>query len=74
MSDRIIGNCSLCGGAVTVPAIWHGVIPPTPTCSKCGAVAKQRGPTIEMERPTKPHVSTTDTADIGDLLKKVRDV
>lgn len=37
--QRAIGTCSQCGGLVTVPAVWAGVIPPTPTCSACGAVA-----------------------------------
>lgn len=49
MADVTLGTCSLCGGAVTVPAIWHGVIPPTPTCSSCGAVKREHGPIIEMQ-------------------------
>lgn len=75
MNTNVIGTCSLCGGAVTVPAIWHGIIPPVPTCAKCGATAKQYGPTIEMERPTKPiTVTTTNANDVAELLRKVRDV
>ena len=31
----------MCGGTVWVPAVWYGVIPPTPTCKRCGAVATQ---------------------------------
>lgn len=49
---RAIGKCSLCGGRVTVPTIWLGVIPPTPTCESCGAVAETPGPVIPM-RPKK---------------------
>lgn len=51
MSNKVIGTCSLCGGSVCVPTIWHGVYPPRPRCSRCGAVAKQTGPVIEMEKP-----------------------
>ncbi len=45
----VIGSCSLCGGAVRVPAVWHGVIPPTPMCERCGAVAAlAQAPVIPM--------------------------
>lgn len=56
MNDRTIGTCSLCGGAVTVPMVWMGVIPPTPTCSSCGAHRASHGPVIEMEQPYRPGV------------------
>ena len=36
-----IGTCSRCGGAVQVPEFWSGMIPPTPTCIRCGAKAKE---------------------------------
>jgi len=49
--NQTIGTCSLCGGRVTLPTVWHGVAPPTPTCESCHATAKSHGPTIEMERP-----------------------
>lgn len=46
-----VGTCSLCRGPVTVPMVWSGIIPPTPTCASCGAVKKSAyGPTIEMEK------------------------
>lgn len=46
----IIGTCSLCNGAVSVPSIWGGIVPPTPTCNRCGATAKpNHGPVIPME-------------------------
>lgn len=54
MNDRTIGTCSLCGGPVTVPSVWMGVVPPTPTCSSCGATA--HGPVIEMARPYRPGI------------------
>lgn len=47
-----IGTCSICGGRVSVPQVWHGIIPPTPTCEACGAVAAETyGPVIPMQRP-----------------------
>lgn len=46
-----IGQCSLCGGRVTVPTVWHGIYPPVPTCESCGATAKASGPVIPMEKP-----------------------
>lgn len=44
----ILGACSLCGGEVTIPTVWHGVIPPTPTCSRCHAVENKA--VIPMQR------------------------
>lgn len=37
---RILGECSICGGDVTVPDIFWSVVPPTPTCEKCGAIPR----------------------------------
>ena len=47
--EKEVGTCGNCGGRVMLPTIWHSVVPPVPTCSSCGARAKQRGPVIEME-------------------------
>lgn len=48
--EHTIGTCDLCGGAVTVPSPWYGVIPPIPTCSRCGATsAEPYGPKIKMK-------------------------
>lgn len=59
--DSTVGTCSLCGGRVTVPSPWYGVIPPTPRCEGCGAEAADHGPVIQM-RPAKPWIiRTTDT-------------
>lgn len=45
----VIGTCSICGGAVTVPTAWSGVVPPVPTCASCGAIKNQPyGPVIDM--------------------------
>lgn len=47
---RIIGTCSICQGPVTVPECWHGIHPPTPECSQCGAQPVNAfGPTIPMQ-------------------------
>lgn len=60
MSEISVGTCSLCGGPVTVPAVWGGVIPPTPTCKQCGAVpADSHGPVREMKRPIKTNSTSS---------------
>lgn len=46
---NVIGTCSLCGGAVCTPELWGGVLPPQPTCNRCGAVAANHGPIIPMK-------------------------
>lgn len=57
----VIGSCSLCGGAVRVPAVWRGVIPPTPTCERCGAIAAQaQAPVIPMVPRGHYRVSFTE--------------
>lgn len=60
MSDKTIGTCSICAGPVTVPAVWMGVHPPTPSCGGCGAVPEaHHGPVINMRprpRPEPAHV------------------
>lgn len=56
-----LGSCSLCGGPVSVALVWHGVIPPTPKCERCGAVkADSYGPVIPMI-PHQPVQTQTDT-------------
>ncbi len=61
----IIGTCSICGGAVTVPTIWAGTVPPTPTCTSCGAIKKETfGPVIDMV-PTQRHRTTVDMPKFG---------
>ena len=51
---RILGTCSLCGGAVGIPETWMGEVPPIPKCISCGATRKQpHGPMIDMEKPQK---------------------
>jgi hypothetical protein len=51
MNVKVVGKCGICGGRVVVPAVWLGVIPPTPTCEKCGAVVDDTAflPTLPMK-------------------------
>jgi len=50
VSHRIIGTCSLCGGRIGIPNIWHGIYPPEPQCLNCYAVAADSGPVIPMRQ------------------------
>ena len=53
MADRIIGICGNCGGKVALfSGAWFGVVPPKPTCTKCGSVSAQQTivlPVLPME-------------------------
>jgi hypothetical protein len=49
-----VGRCDKCFGTVTVPNVWHGIYPPVPTCSECGATAKNKDPVIEMNPAPVP--------------------
>lgn len=51
---NVIGACSLCGGAVCTPDVWGGIMPPTPSCARCGAIAMDHGPIIPMRRVDGP--------------------
>lgn len=59
--DKVIGTCSLCGGAVVVfEGPWGGTVPPTPSCRSCHAESMEGyGPVIAMKprvRPAPQHV------------------
>lgn len=76
MNTTTIGTCSLCGGAVTVPAgPWMSIIPPVPVCSGCGAVpAQEHGPVIQMTKPGPRfvvHPEEFGGDDFPDWLKKL---
>ena len=61
---QILGTCSICGGPVTVPLVWHGVVPPTPRCATCGAVPQQaHGPIVPMQ--PGPHIVTGPNSGSG---------
>ena len=64
MSNSVIGTCSLCGGAVCVPIIWNGIIPPTPRCNMCGAVACASGPVIPMQKLPQTFTTKLDCAGV----------
>ena len=58
-----IGSCSLCGGPVTIPSVWHCIIPPVATCARCGATkADDSAPVIPMAPPFRPCGVATRTA------------
>jgi hypothetical protein len=48
--NTIIGKCSICGGNVTVPSVYHSITPPVPTCDSCGAIGKDEGKVIQMKQ------------------------
>lgn len=59
MNTHTCGTCSICSGPVTVPNVWYGVIPPTPTCQRCGAIpVESHGPVIPMQ-PGPRWITTT---------------
>lgn len=57
----IFGTCSLCGGAV----VSSGIIIPTPTCSRCGAVKADAYSEVIIMRPAPQiAIKTTDTTNV----------
>ncbi len=72
--SNVLGTCSVCGGRVVLPASWMSVLPPVPTCEKCGATMKGHGPVIEMEPRLPPNVfrigETYVTDESGNLVRK----
>lgn len=50
-NKTVIGKCSNCGGNVSVPTVWYSVVPPVPTCEKCGATPTDTLPIIQMQPP-----------------------
>ncbi len=59
---KTIGYCSECGGHVKVyDGPWHGVEPPVPSCSSCGAVEDLNLPVIKMKPKARyPLMVSTD--------------
>ena len=74
----MVGQCSLCGGAVVAPTVWGGITPPPISCSKCGAtssgyfgirpVRAPALPTLPMDEP----VTGDDAAPILRPLRKAK--
>jgi hypothetical protein len=54
MSYSTVGTCSICSGPVMIPTLWGSIVPPTPTCNRCGAVAASHGPVIPMVKSYSP--------------------
>lgn len=55
MIVTVVGTCGICGGDVTVPSVWHSIIPAKPTCVQCGATAADPSkPVLPMNPPNKP--------------------
>lgn len=54
-ADRVIGTCSICGGAVVMPTYYWSTVPPMPQCIRCGGVPRERyGRVIQMEGALSP--------------------
>jgi uncharacterized Zn finger protein len=55
MSQRVVGTCSNCGGAIVVETVLMMVgPPPPPRCRNCGAEPKNpHGPVIPMGPPKR---------------------
>ena len=64
IGHTVIGSCSLCGGPVTVPTVWHCILPPVATCAKCGATKADDPalPVVPMVPPSRHHSVSTRTA------------
>lgn len=58
---RVVGKCGHCGGKVTVPDVWFGVIPPDPTCESCGWIKSDDLKVLKMRPPPKFSISTKGT-------------
>lgn len=56
-----IGKCSLCGGLVTVPMIWHGINPPPKTCSGCGAEVDEAANLKTLPMKQSPGIKISST-------------
>jgi hypothetical protein len=70
MTQSNVGTCGNCGGAVTVPTVWLGVVPPTPTCQCCGATPKDaHGLVREMNPPSQRDRLLT----AGERFEEMRD-
>ncbi len=55
MDNSIIGQCSECGGIVSVPIVWYSVNRPVPRCERCHATANivKNLPIIPMQPKSK---------------------
>ena len=74
-NQTIVGTCSCCQGPVTVPTMYHSIVPPVPTCQRCGAkAAPNYGRVIPMTpNPVVrwPSDSTSQAHGLNEWLKSV---
>jgi len=47
----VLGTCGNCGGPVTMPSSWMGILQPPKRCRRCGATAAEHGPRMPMNPP-----------------------
>ena len=52
-NKTVVGICSLCGGRVLVDTVTWCILPPVPTCERCGAIMAE-GPVIPMVPAPRP--------------------
>lgn len=62
MSSFVAGTCGTCGGRVLLPTLWMGVVPPRPTCERCGATAIE-GPVLPMQPKRSLPINVQNTGD-----------
>ncbi len=50
MNKIVLGKCSICGGIVSMPTIWFGILPPIAACESCFAIEDKYSdlPTVPM--------------------------
>ena len=49
MSETTVGTCSICGGDITLPAVWWYCCTTRLQCSQCGAYPAENKPVIPMQ-------------------------
>lgn len=64
MQNVRIGTCGICGGPVSTPAVWHGIIPPEKKCEWCGAHPQEElGPVLPMKEVRQGNIVEIRTTD-----------
>ena len=61
VNRKPIGRCSLCGGVVSIPTVWHGTNRPIPTCEDCGAVADEAANLPVVPMKPRQHIPKDDS-------------
>lgn len=63
-NKQTVGTCSICGGPVTVPIVFHSIVPPVPQCDACGAVAAPKTWPVVPMVPAVPTETGTGVVSI----------